>query len=542
MRDGVTMAANVLLPAGAGPFPALLTRTPYIRHFVYHGSRNPGILGWAAQLLENGYALVQVDERGRGDSEGIFRHWVSDADDGYDVVEWVAAQRWCTGRVGMAGVSYKGLTQWWTAQGHPPHLVCIAPTASPVHRADRRPWVNGLMAQTRISFFDYTAGRTHQNPAAPCWTAINQHLPLRTLDQRVSRTRSGWQRWLRHEISYGPERSLSDDDFANLDIPVMVSNGLWRDDELVFGTWRNLQSSRAAAHHRLLVGGWDHVHNPEPNAELGGYDVRATVIDPVGQWRRFFDYWLKGERNGWDREARVRIFRTGAMRWEEWEDWPPDTSDVSLYLHSRGRANTVRGDGALSREAPGAIEPEDTLAYDPADPVPVAAAFPSPARSVEAPLDIRYVERRPDCLVYTGEVLQDALDVSGEVRLQLYVSTDRRDSDVIALLSDVHPDGRSIQVGDISGVRLRYRHPGQELLMTPGRIELIEIDNNWVNHRFLPGHRVRLTITSSYWPRLSRNLNGPENPFDQSTPLIALNSVHHSGPHRSRLLLPTPMR
>jgi putative CocE/NonD family hydrolase len=144
--------------------------------------------------------------------------------------------------------------------------------------------------------------------------------------------------------------------------------------------------------------------------------------------------------------------------------------------------------------------------------------------------------------VYTGEVLQDALDVSGEVRLQLYVSTDRRDSDVIALLSDVHPDGRSIQVGDISGVRLRYRHPGQELLMTPGRIELIEIDNNWVNHRFLPGHRVRLTITSSYWPRLSRNLNGPENPFDQSTPLIALNSVHHSGPHRSRLLLPTPMR
>ncbi len=521
MRDGVEVAADVVLPEGDGPWPAVVNRTPYIRGEIFKRAE------WRP-LVERGYAFVTVDVRGRGDSQGSFTPFVHDADDGHDVIEWVAAQPWCTGKVGMLGSSYEGLTQWWSAKGKPPHLACVVPLAVGAASAGPR-WNRdtGAPLQYWYWWFNMVTGRTLQNPTAPSWGANYGHRPLRTLHERVGTARELWPKLIDKTIEYlGPSHVLSAEDWAAFDVPALVGVGWW-DDQSTMTTWMALKDSPAGPRSHLLIGAWDHVGNLEPRSELGGFDVSASAIDVIAYAESFLAFHLKGEPA---ELPRCRVFRTGLMRWETPEDWPsPDAEPASWHL---------RAGGGLSRDA-GPDEGEDSYLYDPANPAPDFSDIDAFAWS-DPPLDARYRLRREDVLVFTGDELQAQVDVSGQAIFEGVVSVDAPDADLVVTIHDVHPDGRSIElVGILPGIqRLAHRNGEVAEPLTPGRPVEVRVPIVWMHHSFLPGHRIRLTVTSSAFPFNALNFNGGEPWEDAVEPRVARVTLHSGPESRSRLVLP----
>jgi putative CocE/NonD family hydrolase len=534
MRDGVHVVADVVLPAGEGPFPAVVERTPYSRGRLL----NP--VSWL-RLVDRGYAFVTVDVRGRGDSEGVFKPFHSDGYDGYDTVEWVAAQPWCTGRVGMVGISYDALTQWWTARHKPPHLACIAPMASGAVRVGPLPHLGtGIPLQYWMWWAHYVTGRTAQHTGAVSWSRGWEHLPLRTFDEHLGTGHAWWQQFVRGEFDLGdPGCVLTDEEWARYDVPTLVCVGWW-DEQTTIDTWTALQRSQGAADTHLVIGGWDHAGNNAPRPELGGLDVSAGVIDLFGEVERFLAVHLKpGE--GAQAPPRCRMFRTGAMEWDHVEQWPdPSAATRELYLRSGGHAQSLNGDGQLASEPPPANEEPDTLEYDPAAPDRSLYNLDLFAWS-DPPLDQRYMQRRPSTLVYTSEPLIAPLTVSGQALLDAFASSDRPDSDLIVEIADVHPDGRAITF-HAGARRLRYLDDGAERLLAPGEIRRVTVAICWLHHTFLPGHAIRVAIRSSAFPFHSRNLNGGGSWADEAEPLVARNTVHHDAESPSRLLLPVVER
>jgi putative CocE/NonD family hydrolase len=394
MRDGVEISADVLFPPGDGPFPAVVTRTPYMRR--------PG--AWA-RLVDDGYAYVSVDVRGRGDSDGDFVPFVHDADDGHDTIEWVAAQDWCDTNVGMVGISYEGLTQWWAAKAHPPHLKCIAPLAIGVARSGpRSSFDTGVPHLYWNWWFHSVSGRTQQHGGAPSWEANMRHAPLRTLDEQVGTASKFWSLYVDGSIDYlGDDFVLTETDWDGLDLPVLVGVGWW-DDQTTMTTWERLQQSPAGKRSELLIGAWDHGGNKAPRATLGGMDVSASAIDTVAFVERFLARHLKGRGAG-ERAARCRVFRTGAMRWEDLDDWPAaGTAPQSWHLSSSRDARTLSGGGSLQLSPP-QDGGSDSYAFDPDRPAPDFTNLDLFSWS-DPPLDHRYRARRSDVLVYTGPALE----------------------------------------------------------------------------------------------------------------------------------------
>lgn len=550
MRDGVVLRADVYRPDTNARLPALLERTPYSKRRAAGDNR-------FERMAARGYIVVVQDTRGRYTSDGVARPH-DEANDGYDTVEWVAALPWVNGRVGMFGVSYSATTQLMAAPRRPPHLVAIHPSSSynsrydmvfqggAFYMADGLSWNLGQAADVKRRRTDPAADRDGPIGMTPAErerfnTEWLWHLPLKSLDlPDLRRDAPGYYEMLAHPSYDDFWRTFDiESRHAEFDVPAQHLTGWY--DALLNGTLRNFaglrrnaRTERARFAQRLVVGPWTHSGPTEQSTSIGdvnfgpdaGFDAERSMFD-------WFDHWLKDAATGVLDRAPVRLFVMGANQWRDEQEWPLARAVTTpFYLRSGGRANSLTGDGVLSREAPG-TEPADRFVYDPANPVPTGAR----GGYSRAPSDQREVERRADVLVYTSDPLAEPLEVTGPVTARLWVATDGTDTDFTVKLVDVYPDGTARALTD-GILRTRYRFSKSATApMRPHVAEEVTIDVGATGIVFLRGHRIRVEVSSSNFPRFDRNLNTGA-PFGEGAVRVATNTVLHDAAHPSRIDLP----
>jgi len=522
MRDGVKLAADVWLPDAPGRYPVLLVRTPYEKT----GFK---LYEWAAYFAGRGYVFAVQDTRGRGDSEGTFDPFFGEGRDGYDTVEWLAKQPWSNGRVGMLGLSYLGTAQWLAAREHPPHLTCMAPTAAAGRWFEELPYMGGAFSElVALSFAHEVSGRIDQENTLETadWPKILAHRPLLTADTVLGRTMPLYRDWLTHSTTgpYWDRLRFTAKDFARIDIPTLTVTGWFDGDQpgsLFY--WRGLMAN--APHpdrHFLLVGPWRH---PETfrggSTQVGDMTFSPdSIVDTKAAHLAFFDGCLKGQDF---KSPRARVYVTGANVWRTFDTYPPAAATPRpLYLASGGR---------LSWET-AADSPPDRFTFDPRNPVP--------GNLGDWGTDRQAIQRRDDVLVYTGDVLKEPLEVIGSVVVNLQAASDARDTDFTAVLSDVGPDGRALMLGPMVGIRrARYRNGYErEELLTPGKVETFRIELFDIAHRFEPGHRIRLEISSSSAPSYAPNQNTGNPVATDIEWKVAHQTVYHDRARASSVTLP----
>ncbi len=530
MRDGVELSADVYRPDAPGKFPVILSRTPYTK---------PGSYNSAKIFVPRGYVFVAMDVRGRGDSEGSFVPYRNDGLDGYDAIEWCAQQPWSTGKVGTIGGSYNGRIQWLTAITQPPHLVTMVAMVTPSDPFVE--WPTGLPLPMDISWYHITAGHLSQNMDAVDWTRIQWHLPMYDMDEVAGRPNSYWKEEIDHsQLGAYWEPLRYQNKYDRVKVPVLHISG-WYDDEQV-GTPLNFIGMTAKSQpeairngQKLVMGPWPHAINS--TSKLGDVDFGPTgKIDLNGLWLRWFDHWLKGADNGLAKEPPVRIFVMGANYWTDENEWPiARTQSTKYYLHSGGRANSSYGDGTLTRQEP-AKEPADGYTYEPAKPTPFITE-PSFAQ-IGGPDDYRPVERRDDVLVYTSEPVPEDTEVCGPIRMQLYASSSAKDTDFMAMLLDVWPDGFAQRLID-GMVRARFRSGmDKPELLQPDKVYAYNVDMWNTCQVFLKGHRMRVQIASSAFPKYDRNLNTGETLGKTTRMQTADQKIYHERDYPSAIIVP----
>jgi len=531
MRDGVELSADVYRPDVPGKFDCIVNRTPYLKSSEL-------TLMFGRYFSSHGYAFVGMDVRGRGDSPGEFVPYRSEGKDGYDAIEWCASQAWSTGRVGTIGGSYNGKTQWLTAIEQPPHLTTMIALVSPSD-----PFVEfpvGEQIPLNESWYFLTSGHVLQNEEGVQWTSVFEHLPLVTMDEASGRIMPAWRELFNHtHLDDYWEAERYQTKFDRVQVPVLHISG-WYDDEQI-GTPLNFIGMTAHGapavrnSQKMLMGAWPHAINSK--SKMGDVDFGPTdIIDLNGTMLRWFDAWLKGTDNGVKAEAPVRIFVMGANQWVDEREWPlARTQFTDFYLHSRTGANSLHGDGTLSTAKP-AAEKTDSYTYDPKDPVPFITE-PSFAQ-IGGPDDYRPIERRDDVLVYTGDPVTNDTEICGPIKVTLYAATTATDTDFTAKLIDVWPNGYAERLSD-GIVRARFRKGMEkEDLVQPGAISEYKIDAWNTCQMFQPGHRIRLEISSSAFPKYPRNLNTGGPLGQESKMQTAQQTIYHDAQHPSHVTLP----
>jgi uncharacterized protein len=563
MRDGVDLVADVYRPHQDGRLPTLVQRLPYNKEL--HGVRNVSID--VLRVVQSGYVVVNQDTRGRYAASGTFNPFFDEATDGADTIAWAAAQPWSTGKVGMVGGSYFGATQWLAATQTPDALQAIAPfiTAADYHEG----WAyqggafelgfNLCWTLTSLGLGEVSrrvgAGQAREGEFTSLVTAANSlrdlywRLPL--VDQpSLEGLAPYYFDWLAHPDYDDFWRKIAPkESYSQITVPSLNIGGWY--DLFIGGTLANYigmkqrGGSDTSRRPRLVVGPWAHgdllgVFPERSYGLLAGIDGS----DLTGQQLRWFDYWLKDVDTGVQTQRPVRLFIMGSDTWREEDDWPlPDTIFSNYYLHSGGHANSDRGDGGLSTALPDG-ESEDVYLYDPRDPVPtVGGATFLPGLAVGAnggPRDQRGAEGRRDVLCYTTPVLERDLEVTGPIELVLFASSSARDTDFTGKLVDVYPNGRSEILTD-GILRARYRdsleHPAP---LEPGRVYELHLDLWATANVFRAGHRLRLDISSSNFPRFDRNTNSGGTIATDTEKDIhqAVNRVYHDASHPSHVILP----
>ena len=532
MRDGVELSADVYRPDAAGQFPVILSRTPY--------NKNGGsTLSIARYFAPRGYVFVAMDVRGRGDSDGEFVPYRNDGRDGYDAIEWCAKQPWSTGKIGTIGGSYNGRIQWLTAVEQPPHLTTMIALVTPSDPFFE--WPTGLPLPMDISWYHITAGRVSQNMDAVDWARIQRHLPMKTMDEAAGRPNRYWKEMFEHtQLDEWWEPLRYQNKYNRVNLPVLHISG-WYDDEQVgtphnfIGMTMRVNRPDVRRNQKLLMGPWPHAINS--TSKLGDVDFGPTaIIDLNGYWLRWFDHWLKGVDNGIMREPSVRIFVMGENRWVDEKEWPLEgTRWVKYYLHSRGRANSLFGDGLLSTSLPD-DQPFDSYVNDPARPVPFITE-PSFAQ-IGSTDDYRAVERRDDVLVYTTPALTEDVLVCGPVTGWLYAASSARDTDFMMKLLDVWPNGYAQRLTD-GMVRARFRE-GMERpsLIEPGRVYKYSMSLWNTCQMFKQGHAIRVEVASTAFPKYDRNPNTGEALGTSTRLETAQQKIYHDRERASFVSLP----
>jgi predicted acyl esterase len=504
MRDGTRLATDIYLPAGTGPWPVILYRTPYGTPVKVPENQ-----------LEKGYAVVRQDFRGRFDSEGeddmpfIHDGW-GKLQDGYDTIEWVASQPWCTGKVGTLGGSAGGITQVMTAGANPPDLVCQTIAVAFGNMYHHAAYPGGAF---RVALVE---GWLEGNSFSPKVLETIQAHP--TYDEY----------WQSLDVS---RRS------AEIEAPGFFVGGWY--DVFCQGTidafrWRQEGGGpHARGNQKLVMGPWVH-GRPEKLGEFQNprQALRSPLEQRQGGW---FEYWLKGEKNGIMDTPAVYYYVMGAFdepdapghEWRTSEVWPVPSTPTEFFLHA---------DGTLDTENSSEEAETRSYEYDPENPVPTLGGCNLILK--KGPYDQRPVENRPDVLLYTSDPLEEPLEVTGRIRAHLWASSDCKDTDFTVKLTDVYPDGRSVIVQD-GIIRARFRNSFEKPeLMEPGEMYRFEADLWSTSLVFNKGHRIRVAVSSSNAPRFEPNPNTGE-PFRASDrKVVATNTIYHDGEHASCIVLP----
>jgi putative CocE/NonD family hydrolase len=538
MRDGVRLATDIHRPAKAGRYPAILVRDPY---------ENGTEARWMAagrMWAEHGYVFVFQNVRGREDSEGSFYPYLAEANDGYDTDQWLARQPWSNGKVGTIGQSYDATVQWLSAPLRSPALAAIAPRMTPFDYYSDVDYVGGALSLgTRIWWAALVGGRTTQS--APLdWPTLIWHLPLDTFDRALGMNLPHWRDWIAHPSYDDYWRPVNmEARLTDMDVPAFSVGG-WYDVFLrgtlssYTGMRKYARSRRARDGQRLLIGPWP--HTSRPTARLGDLDFGpASVLTFDTLYLPWFDHWLKGENAAYQKEAPVRIFIMGENRWRSESEWPlARTHYTNYYFRGDGRANGLGGDGKLETQAPGASEPPDHYAYDPRVPVPTVGGSLMFPMTPPGPFDQSKVEARQDVLVFTSASLATDTEVTGPLTVTLYAASSAVDTDFTAKLTDVYPDGKSYNLQD-GIIRARYRESIRKpTLIEPGRVYQYTIDLWATSNLFKRGHRIRVDISSSNFPRFDRNPDtGHEFGADDRLQ-IARQTILHSRRYPSHITLP----
>lgn len=525
LRDGITLSADLTLPR-ALPAPAVVVRTPYGKTGEVQSQRS-------ATFARAGYAVVFADVRGRGDADGVFQPYRHDGPDGAEVIAWAAAQEWCTGDVATWGASYGARIQWLTALEQPPALRAMVCLVTPSDPFVEHP--TGLPTPMHINWHRFTDGRMPQFRDDVDWMAVYRHRPLLTMDEAAGFVSANWREELRHPtLDEWWEPVRYQHRIGEIDVPALHISG-WYDDEEI-GTPANFAAMAAAgrAGQRLLMGPWGHAVNK--GRTLGELDFGPdAVIDLDAYVLAFLDEHVRG-RTPEPPPAPVRIFVMGAGEWRDEQTWPPASAARSVFhLSSGGQANSRFGDGRLVPAAVAGDEPPDEWTHDPSRPVPFITSASS--AQIGGPDDYLGVESRGDVLVYTSDPLTAPLELIGPVTVIAHVATSAADTDITAKLVDLHPGGFAQRLCD-GMVRLRYRDGfGQQQPVLPGEVYEVTI-RLWDTCVRLPaGHRLRVEIASSAFPKYDVNLGTGGDMSTETTGVPATNRLWHTPSRPSRLIV-----
>ena len=580
MRDGVRLSTDLYMPAGsAAKFPTILMRDPYDKN-VPTSAGHKYRFEFLMSFVRKGFVVAIQDMRGRFESEGRYLPGKNNRHDGYDTVTWLTDQPWSNDRVATFGCSYTGDTQVILATTRHPKHVAAAPMASTTgYYAYGRPWVSfdgGAfeLAQT-AGWFSRSGSEVVYGP--PAW--VDRQEWFRSEAAKLYRKSAGRE----NDIAYFPyirtlpildilKKSNSPptqyENFVSSNPEAPYFKGLeWANQDDQFDTpmlfvdswydygpaealelWnlarKNSVTERSRDNQFIIIAPTKHCAyiNSDGSEQLivGEREVGDVRLDYRRMLYRWYDYWLRGADNGITDMPKVQYYLMGKNEWRSSDVWPlANTTYTKYYLHSGGKANSRYGDGLVSLQAP-EDEPADHFVYDPATPVPSLGgqAFCTGTDKGAGSYDQSANEMRNDVLVFTSEVLDQGVDVTGPLEVVLYVSSSAKDTDFTAKLIDVNPDGRAFNVQE-GALRMRYREGySKNVWMKPHEVYEAHLDLHVTANYFGPGHRIRLEVSSSNFPRWDRNLNTGGNNFDETKWLIAKNSVHHSAEFPSHLLLP----
>ena len=547
MRDGVILYADVYRPVKDGKYPVLVSRTPYSTE------RYPSAYEAAVFFSRRGYVYVFQDVRGRHESDGKWVPFRNDIEDGYDTIEWAAKQPWSNGKVGMQGGSYLGHVQWRAAMSLPPHLVTIFPELASTSLYHN--WIT-LNGGWRLSF-NYGWGAVRQEsrimqntgqhsmpdgPLSLSYDTVLFHLPLVDMPELLGRHTAFYKEWIKHPDYDDYWKSINAEEvFEKIPIPVYTLGGwfdIFMQGELngYVGMSHHGKTQVAREKSHMIIGPWGH----GPTQKFGEIDFGEEANVPALPVQlRWYDYWLKGI-SGVENEPPVALYVMGRNEWRQENEYPlARTEYKKMYFHGSGKANSNRGDGALSWDAPAGNSTPDHYSYDPDNPVPTLGGNNCCGTpTLAGPRDQRPIEIRNDILVYTSDFLDRDVEATGPVKVVISASSDAVDTDFVAKLVDVFPDGHAYNVAE-GILRARYRESlSRPQMLEPGKIYEMTIDLVGTSNAFLKGHRIRVDLTSSHFPQFDRNPNTGE-PFGMSAKVkIAHQTIYHSSAHASYVLLP----
>lgn len=548
MPDGINLSVAVWLPepSGGEKFPAILVATPY-------NKLSDLLIGDADFFVPRGYAFVTYDIRGRYDSDG--RSYLYGENDGKDlnmVQSWIAKQPWSSGRIGMYGGSYLGFVQWEGGLYQNPNLTALVPEVSPDDHYDNVFPSGAFQLSNSLNLLLGCCGSRTRTPRSIIkydkWYKL---LPLKEMSDWAGIANSNvWADMMAHpnrdDYWPGPGDRIAPGKngpgkYDKILVPTFSISG-WYDQvsQATINNYIGMSKYGPVEHrnqHKLMMGPW--THGGTFGTQQGELTFPNQAAPNGNEWRlRWFDGWLKGMDNGFDKEPPVYIYLMGADKWRNECEWPLKRTHYTKYfLHSKGQANSLLGNGTLSTEAPGQ-EATDSYSYDPLHPVPTLGGNVSMSPPRVGPYDQTSIELRSDVLVYTTEPLKEDVEVTGPVVVYLQASTDRTDTDFTGKIVDVYPNGYAeiLQEGIIRG---RYAKTFKEQnLLTPGKVQEFYVDLWSISNVFLKGHRIRIDISSSNFPKYDANPNTGHKFGEDAQTLVATQKIYHDKDHPSHVLLP----
>ncbi len=580
MRDGVRLATDIYRPKKGQPVPIIFSRTPYNFNSWGDGEMRTRTFERAIEAVKRGYAYVVQNERGRFFSEGEWDILGVPLTDGYDAFSWMASQPWSNGRIGTFGCS--STAEWQMAVAaldHPAHAAMVPQGyGAGVGRVgkyyEQGNWYRGGAQQMLFTSWLYSTQHDEMAPRLPQGIAQPDLLRLqRFYDMAPEYPSVDWKEHFYYlpvediiEAAEGPTGIYENMIVRKPNDPDWYKGGLYHDDmgfgvpSFWFCSWydvsispnlelfnhvrNNIDDPDVADNQYLVIAPVLHCRYTQAaeNTVVGQRSVGDARLDYDGLVYSWFDFWLKGEENKFkERTPRVQYYTMGSNRWQSSDTWPPeDVRMTTYYLNSQGKANSLYGDGVLTLEMPGAIDHADSFVYDPSNPVPsYGGNVCCTGGAIDGgSFDQRQMETRHDILVYSTPPLEEGVEVTGFIESTLYVSSDAKDTDFTIKFIDVHPDGRAFNL-DETIQRVRYREGyDKEVFMEEGQVYRIDLTPMATSNYFAKGHRMRIEVTSSNFPRFTRNLNTGGNNYDEKNGVTAHNSIHHSVQYPSQIRLP----